>query len=357
MTEEAGKELWQAWMEACADMQGQLNDCSLFLAAFDTRKGQTMIDALLEAADDTRARILPRRKFAFSKKAPLVAPASAPTVPVAASAPAPDAAAESAAAAHTARLAADEETIEGRTGEVIIIPVGTHTAAARVKLAALEAEVAAAAADGSPVPAALVSSRRRLTAAAAGKDLRLLSLSDCTILLLDTLRAVRVDGLQRCTLITGAVAGSVLLHNCVDSTFHFAARQLRLHTSTRCDFYLHCLSRPIIEHCTAFRFGQYGVAFEGLGAEMSAAGLDKPSLPDLWRSVDDFNWHRTQASPNWAVLTGPRMGEAGGPPLPPAAVAAGVSVTYPAPAGEAEAPAPAPVPAPAAVEPAAEDEL
>lgn len=162
--------------------------------------------------------------------------------------------------------------------------------------------------------------------ASASVDFRLTNLEDCTVLLyvsrqgrrprrsashglpcvfrvrLDVTRALHVDKLTRCHVVTGPVAGSVLMEACTDCTFVFASRQIRLHTSHRCDFYLHVLSRPIIEHCDALRFACYNVGYTALAAQLAAAELDKPRAASMWRCVDDFGWHRTQHSPNWSLV-------------------------------------------------------
>ena len=122
---------------------------------------------------------------------------------------------------------------------------------------------------------------------------------------LHTTRAIRIDGLTDCIVYTGAVAGSVLLHKCSGCTLMLASRQIRLHTSTECDFYLHVHSRPIIEHCTKLRFAPYPLTHPSLAIDLEAAGLKPvagPSVAHLWREVDDFGWHKVQASPNWSVL-------------------------------------------------------
>ena len=89
-----------------------------------------------------------------------------------------------------------------------------------------------------------------------------------------------------------------------------AVRQARLHTSTRCDFYLHSASRPIIEYCRALRFAPYTLRFAGVRAALEAAGLVRAGAPlpgpedgpaAAWRQVDDFRWLRVQASPNWGL--------------------------------------------------------
>jgi len=118
----------------------------------------------------------------------------------------------------------------------------------------------------------------------------------------DVTRALHIDNLKRCYVFTGPVAGSVLMESCQDCTFFFAARQIRLHTSLRCDYYLHVLSRPIIEHCSQLRFAYYSLQYPTLRAQLHTAELDKPRARTMWQNVDDFGWHRTQHSPNWSEL-------------------------------------------------------
>lgn len=118
----------------------------------------------------------------------------------------------------------------------------------------------------------------------------------------DITRALHIDNLKGCTVFTGPIAGSVLMEGCTDCTFVFASRQIRLHTSHRCDFYLHVLSRPIIEHCDTLRFAPYGLNYPQWPAQLRAAELDKPRAKTMWQNVDDFGWHRTQHSPNWSQL-------------------------------------------------------
>lgn len=100
----------------------------------------------------------------------------------------------------------------------------------------------------------------------------------------------------------GAVSGSVLLDACTDCVFDLASRQIRIHTSKRCDYYLHVLSRPIIEHSEALRFAPSGLRYEGLGEQRRRAGLEAERAATLWAAVDDFGWHRVQKSPNWSII-------------------------------------------------------
>ena len=151
------------------------------------------------------------------------------------------------------------------------------------------------------------------------------------------MRALRMDNISNCHIYTGAVEGSIILHNCKNCVFMFAARQIRIHTTTHCDFYLHVMSRPIFEHSSNLRFGPYRLTFRELPPAMKvskaccpcpppsphlcwqAAGLIKDGSSEaaagelqdntksnfgsgMWNQVDDFGWHRAQASPNWKEI-------------------------------------------------------
>lgn len=329
---------------------------------------------------------------------------TAPTAALAAAASgiettAPSAAAASVASAAPAkpRWAEDEHTIEGLSGRLIFVPLGGFTASAplaagsecadsssipAVQTAELAnagaiAALAARAAASLPAAVRVEPAASRVTAVAAGsgadsdvrapaaaaaqgpsatealtismrraKDLRLLNLTDCVVILGDVTRAIRVDNLTRCLVVcAGPTAGSVLLHACEDSAFLLQSRQIRLHTSRRCTFLLSVMSRPIIEHCSGLRFGPNPLTYPALPDCLRAAELPNihaapvqpqtaiavalaavaaasavgagPSMPrdaagaaalppgsvhSQWQAVDDFLWLRAQRSPNWDVL-------------------------------------------------------
>lgn len=141
-----------------------------------------------------------------------------------------------------------------------------------------------------------------------------------------------------------------------------ASRQIRLHTSTRCDFYLHVHSRPIIEFCSELRFAPYPVSFPSLPGELEEAGLQPiaaPSVAGMWREVDDFGWHKVQASPNWSVLPAAERAMTASSDL--ISIDWGPHAEYVAQGGDgaasaADAPAPAPPSEAAAAPPAAAEE-
>ena len=44
--------------------------------------------------------------------------------------------------------------------------------------------------------------------------------------------------------------------------------QIRIHDAVDCDFYLHVMSQPIIEHCRNIRFAPYNLQYNELHAQM-----------------------------------------------------------------------------------------
>jgi hypothetical protein len=146
---------------------------------------------------------------------------------------------------------------------------------------------------------------------------------------------VRINDAFACTFYIGAVQGSVFVRKVRGCVFHVATRQIRIHDAENVDFYVHAMSRPIIEDCSKLRFAPFNLAYKGLAAHLRKAGLiaaatvtvvaengdddddngvgadtgdDETAVAtavaasDLWCSVDDFKWHRQTASPNWCVM-------------------------------------------------------
>ena len=75
-------------------------------------------------------------------------------------------------------------------------------------------------------------------------DFALEDLNDCEVRLLSQSSALWIRGLKRCTLFALPVKGSIYVTACEDCTLYLGSRQLRMHTSTRCDFYVHTSSTP-----------------------------------------------------------------------------------------------------------------
>ncbi|KAI8800287.1 tubulin binding cofactor C-domain-containing protein [Cladochytrium replicatum] len=115
--------------------------------------------------------------------------------------------------------------------------------------------------------------------------------------------AVHIKKLTRCIVILGPVSGSLLVDECAESILIVACRQFRMHNSRNTKLYIHVPSHPIIEDCTAIKFGPLSLAEypRQFSPEEAChhANLDSVNKYDC---VEDFNWLRQGPSPNWNLL-------------------------------------------------------
>mmetsp|Transcript_14711 Transcript_14711/g.44438 ORF Transcript_14711/g.44438 Transcript_14711/m.44438 type:complete len:386 (+) Transcript_14711:217-1374(+) len=174
-------------------------------------------------------------------------------------------------------------------------------------------------------------------------DFSVTDLTDCIVLLLSPLSALRLRRLQRCTVVAGPISGAVFLDDLTDCTVILAAHQFRCHTSRQVVAWLDVGSNPIIEDCTDMVFGPLSSQHKKLIADRpigSAAEQNvhsyagSSSMPDSapqfsptavtqssttipsvaaqqvtskWASVQDFNHALGTASHNWRLATDAEM--------------------------------------------------
>lgn len=119
-----------------------------------------------------------------------------------------------------------------------------------------------------------------------GSDFALSHLRNCTVHLLSGCTALWIRKLEGCTILAVPVAGAVYITECTDCRFLLGSRQVRIHTSSACDFYLHAASHPIIEHCERFRFAPYAPLPlpEALAGAFEQARLDPAK--NSWDQVE-----------------------------------------------------------------------
>ncbi|TPX33849.1 hypothetical protein SmJEL517_g03288 [Synchytrium microbalum] len=124
-------------------------------------------------------------------------------------------------------------------------------------------------------------------------------LSSCVVDLSDmpSLAAVYISDLRDCVVRLPPVNGSVWVDRCQNLILFAACRQFRMHQTSKADIYLHVKSHPIIEHCTKINFGRYILSDESL----QRTQLD-PQV-NHYTSVEDFDWLKQHASPNWSTMT------------------------------------------------------
>lgn len=135
----------------------------------------------------------------------------------------------------------------------------------------------------------------------SGKDVAIENLKQCEIFLKGSPSSLQIKNLHACILIVGPCARSVHIDQCQRCEFALACQQLRVHTSTECDFYVHITAQPIIEDCHTLRFAPYNVDYKSKDEHVTASGLLWSK--DYWDDVRDFNHMIVgMPSPNWEVI-------------------------------------------------------
>jgi len=130
----------------------------------------------------------------------------------------------------------------------------------------------------------------------------LVGLQQCDIYLCDNImKALRISDLSDCNIYCGAVQGSVLILNCRGCKFMLAAQQIRIHTSSNCDFYVAVRSKPIIEQCHQVRFAPYSFNFPSKDEHWQNMNF-KDDHQNLWSQAEDFDWLKSTQSPNWTTI-------------------------------------------------------
>jgi len=136
-----------------------------------------------------------------------------------------------------------------------------------------------------------------------GKDVLLLDCRSCTIYLLGIATTVHAKRLTDCTILCYPVSTSIFIEDCRGSIFVVACQQLRMHSSSKCDLYLHVTTRAIIEDCTGLRVAPYDSSLDGVNLEKLFDGSNLDRLSNHWDGVQDFHWLvADQPSPNWKIL-------------------------------------------------------
>ncbi|KAJ3098008.1 hypothetical protein HDU97_004368 [Phlyctochytrium planicorne] len=125
--------------------------------------------------------------------------------------------------------------------------------------------------------------------------------------------AIHAKNVTGCIILGGVVSGSVLLDGFKNTLLAVACRQIRMHNIVQARVLLQVVSSPIIEDCTGMKFGPcppelLSKATSAQNGQDSAsellkkASLDSSIGSNRWANVEDFNWLKKQASPNWSQL-------------------------------------------------------
>lgn len=243
------------------NLQNYLTSSTLFLSTYTIKTCQTTINELKTKLDATKSKLIIKKKFGFRSKVEM-----------------PTATVESTTTTATATSPCKEQV--HKNGKMSA-PVAAHinwTVQNRVN-----AEIVI---DGHGVHQ---------------QDITMANLTNCIIKIFGHPSSLQFSHLNNCIVLSGPVCRSVFADNCTRTKFSFGCQQLRLHSSTYCDLYMHVTSRAIIEDCTNIRVASNIYRYDGIDNDFIDAGLDVAK--NNWDNVADFNWLSTNVnSPNWAQM-------------------------------------------------------
>ncbi|XP_039482013.1 tubulin-specific chaperone C [Drosophila santomea] len=234
------------------DLQRYLTASTMFLPDFKIKSCQNILNTLTSASDETRQRLMPKKKFGFSGKKTAAKPKVAPNKDIV-----------------DGKLSKVPEkqgsnftwTIANRTNEHIVLD----------------------------------------SAKVNGQDITISNLTHCLVELQGHPGSVQVSRASKCTLLCGPIARSFFAENLEDCTLSIACQQLRLHSSRTIRIYMHVTCRAIIEDCRNIEIGVYNYDYSELEADYLASGLNKAQ--NNYTDVADFNWLSPDVpSPNWSLL-------------------------------------------------------
>ncbi|KAK2744002.1 hypothetical protein FQN57_004455 [Myotisia sp. PD_48] len=106
--------------------------------------------------------------------------------------------------------------------------------------------------------------------------------------------ALTMKSLSKSVVICGHVNGAAHITAVDHSVIVVQCHQFRMHDCKNVDVFLHCSSKPIIEGCSNIRFSSIPPHY----VEDDAASQN----PNMWSEVQDFNWLKSEHSPNWSIL-------------------------------------------------------
>lgn len=133
------------------------------------------------------------------------------------------------------------------------------------------------------------------------KDVTLRNLKNCVVILEGALGTLHINNVVGCVILCGPVTTSVFIDKCQDSKLALACQQLRMHSSNKCDIYLHVTSTGIIEDSSNIRVAPYNFLYEDIDKHFAVSSLDTKT--NNWDKLNDFNWLAADIqSPNWSVL-------------------------------------------------------
>ncbi|KAI8065376.1 tubulin binding cofactor C-domain-containing protein [Gilbertella persicaria] len=135
-------------------------------------------------------------------------------------------------------------------------------------------------------------------------DVLLSNIKHCVIILEQEgvhISAIHIKNVHHCVVFAGQIEGSVLMYGLTHSVLYVGCHQFRMHEAHHVDMMLHVTSRPIIEDSNEIQVGCWNTNVSYFNIHPRETDWDKSSH-NYYDQIEDFNWLKKQASPNWKVM-------------------------------------------------------
>ena len=125
------------------------------------------------------------------------------------------------------------------------------------------------------------------------------NINKCDIYLLQDFKACYINNCQNSNIYLGCICGGTHITNCINSNIYLITHQLRIHQTTKSNFYVLINSNPIIEHSQEIIFHPLKIKYEQFEENIKIAGVDINN--NKWNQVQDFQWLKKDKSPNFTT--------------------------------------------------------
>ncbi|CAO3624979.1 unnamed protein product [Cunninghamella echinulata] len=125
-------------------------------------------------------------------------------------------------------------------------------------------------------------------------DISLSQLEKCVIWLINDsieISTIHIKNVKKCIIVCGIVKGSVLIYGLENSIISVGCHQFRMHDACNVEVLLNVSSRPIMEDSNCISIGDL---------------VNNKSSSNYFDQMEDFNWLKQQASPNWTLMKNDR---------------------------------------------------
>ncbi|KAI9438190.1 tubulin binding cofactor C-domain-containing protein [Lactarius indigo] len=254
---------WQELALNTRKLRKYLTEATTFLPSYDQRQCQAQMELLEQSLEETRSASLPKKKFAFKRKADRPPVLAVPTLPPSPQATPPQPGLDHLSTVSTFHTLSAQSNC--RLSFRSLPTFGDDTPTFDLTISDLNRCIVDLCS-----PANIASPRHQLS-----------------------LTALHIRDLKNTILVLPHVKGSVLLHN-----LHTCMVIFRMHSSTNVRVYLSAVSNPVIEDCSAITFAEYPPFFASLNPLIADALPSNSNHAD----IQDFSHIRPTPSPNWTIF-------------------------------------------------------